>query len=355
VKGGIAVVTSGFPRTSETFALNELLALERAGFLARIFATKPGDSGPRQPAVDLLRRTVEILPSGTPAAQADVVVRALGDRPVAGVHGYFAHLPAEVAQLAARRLGVPFGFSVHARDARKVRAPVLAQRASAAACVVACNADVAADLPAGTAEVLPHGVDLMRFRPRPQRRAGELSVLAVGRLVPKKGLGVLVEAAARLRVPFNLRIAGDGPERSALESKVARLGIAGRVHLIGALTHEQLPSLYCSCDVVAVPSVRDGSGDRDGLPNVVLEAMASGVSVVASHVGAIGSAVEHGRTGLLVPPGDPAALARALESLAVGRAFAARLGAAGRARAERAWALESCAARFCDRLERAFG
>lgn len=342
----IAVVTSGFPRRSETFALNELLALERAGLLAAVFATKAGDGSPPQPGAKRLAGRVRVLPPGSAETQASALVDGLGGGRVQGVHGYFAHLPAEVAEAAARRLGVRFGFSVHARDARKVASVELARRAARAACVVACNADVAADVrrAGGAAEVAPHGVDLERFRPLRRAPAGPLRLLAVGRLVEKKGFHVLVEAVARLRLPFRLRIVGEGPERSRL---------AGRVELAGPLTHAELPAEYAAADIVVVPSVADADGDRDGLPNVVLEAMASSRPVVASDVGAIATAVGR-ETGMLVPPGDAEALARALDFLAAHRDVRERMGVMARARVERDFDLLRCSERFVRRLEAAY-
>src|SRR2546426_4984108 len=116
MRGQIVVVTSGFPRRSETFVMNELLALEARGALAVIFATKPGETGRLHPGCARLLARVEVLPAGNPDAQAARLVARLGGRPVAAVHGYFAHRPAAVAARAAQRLGVPYGFSAHARD-----------------------------------------------------------------------------------------------------------------------------------------------------------------------------------------------------------------------------------------------
>src|SRR5437870_5191626 len=105
--GGIAVVTSGFPRRSETFLLNELLALDARGTLAAVFATKAGEGGPLHPGCARLLYRVELLPAGSASAQAARLVERLRGRRVAGIHGYFAHRPAAVAAHAARRLGVP--------------------------------------------------------------------------------------------------------------------------------------------------------------------------------------------------------------------------------------------------------
>ena len=167
----LVMLMSGFPRRSETFALNELLALDRAGCLEAVFATKPGEPGPPQPGAERLMEKVRVLAPGTAAEQAEEVVARLNGAKVSAVHGYFAHLPTEVAAKAASRLGVPYGFSVHAVDARKVSRSGLADRARGAACVIACNPDVAGDLRrvGAPVQLMPHGVDLERFRPsRPQ-------------------------------------------------------------------------------------------------------------------------------------------------------------------------------------------
>lgn len=352
----IAVVTSGFPRRSETFALNELLAMQEADVLEAIFATKPGDADEGQPGTERLAPLVRVLPPGPPAVQAATVAASLEGRRVTGIHGYFAHVPAEVAGFAAARVRVPHGFSVHARDARKVSPDELGRRAARAAVVVACNEDVAGDIrrAGGRVEVLPHGVDLRRFRPRPREAGPVLRLLAVGRLVEKKGIQVLVDAVASLATPFRLRIVGEGPARGRIERAVADAGLRDRVELVGATTHAELPDEIASADVVVVPSVTDAGGDRDGLPNVVLEAMACGRPVVASDVGAISAAIRDGETGLLVPPGDARALARALERLWAHPGLRARLGEAARAGVEREYDLHRCTERLLRRLDEAY-
>jgi glycosyltransferase involved in cell wall biosynthesis len=343
----IVMVVSGFPRRSETFALGELLALEERGALAALFATKPGEGGIPQPGCERLLERLQVLPEGSPEQQAAFIVEHLGGKRVGGVHGYFAHTPAEVAAEAAALLGVPYGFSVHARDARKVAPVDLAKRARGAACVVACNTDVARDIRQSGAQVqlLPHGVDLLRFRPSPPP-CEPLRLLAVGRLVEKKGFDVLLEGAARLKFPFRLRIIGEGPERARLNDMIAANGLERRVTLDGGLTHAELPEAYRHAHLVVVPSIQDRTGDRDGLPNVVLEAMASGRPVVASDISAIGCAVKHGETGLLVPPGDSFALAVALEQLNSQPSLRERFARAGRERVECDYEIGSCTGRL---------
>lgn len=350
------MVVSGWPRVSETFALNELRALQRAGMLAGVFATKPGDDALVQPGVADIDPPAVLLGDGDAAAQGAELARLLRGTGVSAVHGYFAHRPTEVAAEAARLLGVPYSFSAHALDVRKVSAEALAARAAAAAVVVACNHDVAASLAdAGSRPLLlPHGVDLARFRPVDPPDGEDLAVLAVGRFVEKKGFAHAIRALALTARPIRLRLVGDGPLRRELEAAAVAAGVAGRVTFAGRRTHGYLAAEYAAADVVVVPSVVDRDGDRDGLPNVVLEAMAAGRPVVASDVAAISSAVAHGATGVLVPPGDAAAIAWALDELHDDPAARRGMGDAARAVAEERFDLEACAGALCRTLERTY-
>jgi glycosyltransferase involved in cell wall biosynthesis len=169
--------------------------------------------------------------------------------------------------------------------------------------------------------------------------------------VAKKGFPVLLDAAAKLLAPFTLRIVGDGADRAALDHQIAALGIGDRVELVGPRTHEELPAEYAAAHMVVVPSVMDEKGDRDGLPNVVLEAMSSGRPVIASDVGAVSSAVVDGRTGVLVAPRDVEALAGAIEFLADQPDMRERLGREARAKVEADFELHSCTARLRAFLE----
>lgn len=352
----LAVVTSGFPRISETFALNELVALHARGMLAGVFATKDGDWSAVQPQVRELRSLVHRLPAGDIDMQAAGLVRALNGERVDAVHAYFAHEPAAVAARAAAELGVPYGFGTHAVDIRRIPLPVLIGRARGARAVLTCNRETADELRRAGVEpaLLPHGVDLSRFTPNgtSPAPAGQLRVLAVGRFVEKKGFAVLLQAADRLdRV--SIRLLGSGPLEGKLRNQSAPLG--GRIVFAGVRTHADLPREYSQADVVVVPSVVDSTGDRDGLPNVLLEAMASGRAVVASDVAAVSTAVQHGRTGLLVPPNDPQALAAALRRLRDDPALRARLGAAARVHAVTHYDLARCTDRLCRRLEVSYG
>lgn len=354
--GQIAVVVSGFPRLSETFAVNELLALAERDALAAIFATKPGDGTRPQFGSERLSELLTVLPTGTADRQSAVVADALKDRDVKGVHGYFAHQPAEVAWRAAERLRLPSGFSVHAKDARKISSSELGIRAKRAACVVACNSDVASIIQETGARVhlMPHGVDLDQFKTSPQPGGGLFQILAVGRLVEKKGFHFLIEAVSRLTFPFQLRIIGEGPDQERLAEMISGYRLGQQVMLCGPRTHDQLPEEYARAHVVAVPSIVDSAGDRDGLPNVVLEGMASGRAVVASNAGAISSAVRDNETGLLLPAGDPLSLALALTRLAQDWLLRERLAITARKHVEQHYDMRSCSERFCQLIEEAY-
>lgn len=172
--------------------------------------------------------------------------------------------------------------------------------------------------------------------PRPAattRRDGRFRILFVGRLVERKGLPGLVAAVQGLPATLGARldIVGDGPERARLEALIRERGLSERAVVRGRVSPAELSEAYASADVLALPSVLDSRSDTEGLGVVLLEAMSYGVPVIGSQVGGIPDIIVDGETGLLVPPGDTAALMAGLRRLAEDRALAARLGAAGRA------------------------
>src|SRR5262249_27275548 len=178
-----------------------------------------------------------------------------------------------------------------------------------------------------------HGVETGRYRPAERARSGVPHLLSVGRLVPKKGFPVLVDALARLRdrgIEFRCTIVGVGPLERALRGQVERLRLGDHVALPGALAEETLAAFYREVDLFALACEVEPDGDRDGIPNVVVEAMASGLPVVSTNVSGLPECVEHGVTGLLVPERDAAALAEALVELIARPERARALGRAGR-------------------------
>lgn len=256
---------------------------------------------------------------------------------------------------------VPFVVSAHGSDI------FLAERSStigafarlalrAAGRVTACSDDlrgraVALGAAEGRTRTVPYGVDALAFggpadADMPARLGapeGARLVLAVGRLVEKKGLRALIEAAAGIS-GAHVAIAGAGDLRESLLRRIAELGAPAS--LVGALDRAGVAAAMAAADVVAVPSVVDAAGNVDGLPNTLLEAMAAGRAVVASRVAGIPDVVVDGVNGLLVPPGDVPALRAALRRLITDDALRARLGAAARATAVKSHGWDTAAQRF---------
>ena len=249
--------------------------------------------------------------------------------------------------LAARVAGIPFTFTAHAKDIYlKTLSPrllrVLINQAERVVTVSEFNlrylTDLAGpDLPAGRIVRIYNGVDLNRFRPEiPSEGTGVPLLLAVGRLVEKKGFANLVDACEILRdrgVLFSCEIVGKGVLHEELARRIAAKNLETLVSLVGPLPRGELVRRIPRAAVVAVPCLVGQDGNRDGLPTVIPEAMACGVPVVATRVTGIPEAVEDGKTGRLLDPDRPEALADALAELLTNPSLRLAMGAAGRKRA----------------------
>ncbi|HEY8599276.1 MAG TPA: glycosyltransferase, partial [Thermomicrobiales bacterium] len=271
-----------------------------------------------------------VIPNGPPAA----LIARLTDRPlVVSLHGSDVFL-AERKAIIGRGARAVFGT---------------------AAAVTACSPDLAARAtklganPAQTATI-PYGVDPTRFRPAtPDERAAirrelglrddERLVLTGGRLVHKKGIDVAIDAFATAAVQgagaSRLVIFGYGDLQDALMAQVARLGLTERVIFAGKIERDRVTALFAAADLFLLPSVHDHAGNVDGLPNTLLEAMATGLPIIASNVVGVPTVIDDGVEGLLVPERDVAALSAAIAGLLHAPARAATLGAAARSRVER--------------------
>jgi glycosyltransferase involved in cell wall biosynthesis len=255
------------------------------------------------------------------------------------LHAHFVDRAATVALVAGRLLDLPFSATAHANDIY-VDPVLLAEKLTAAEFVVTCtgyNADHLASAVGedSDAEVLciHHGVDVDRFAPPPHRAAGTPVVLAVGQLKEKKGFSYLVEACGILRDrghELECRIVGEGPQRDVLEAEIHARSLDGTVALYGALDHDAVVAQYRAATVFCLPCVTGADGDRDGIPNVILEAMAMELPVVSTRHSGIPEAVLDGSTGSLAPPGDAPALADALANLLDDPQTATTMGRRGR-------------------------
>lgn len=254
------------------------------------------------------------------AARAAAIVEREGFE---RVHGAWAHFPASVAYLASRLTGTAFSMSGHAgADLYRTNA-FLAHKVRAADFVAACvrqNAEWLRELGGANADVhwIYHGVDRGRFDGNGRSPDVEPLLLCVGRLSPAKGFDVAVEAMAHLAakgIDARLCLVGDGPERTDLEARVERHGLGDRVEFLGTLTHDQILPLYRRAWVLLAPSRVLANGRRDGIPNVVVEALAMGLPCVGTRAAGLEEAIEPGITGALVDPDHPAGLAEAVAAL----------------------------------------
>ena len=284
-------------------------------------------------------------------------------QPLTHIHAHFAHLPAIYGCGLAAIFGLPFSVSVHARDAW-VPWPAGIAALSQARHIICCNEAVKERLLtlrpvlAGRTYLVYHGL-LRRELPPDSITASEREpcLFAAGRWVPKKGFAVLIRAfaLAREHVPsLRLCLAGDGPEAEAIRRIVSELGVAtaSAIAMPGWLSQGEMRNWLLRCAAVVVPSLAAADGDRDGIPNIVLEAMAAGAPVVASRIGGIPEAVADNVTGRLVEPGDSAALAEAICALMAQPAVARAWSAAARERLRRDFIAEENAARWMEILSR---
>ena len=279
------------------------------------------------------------------------------------MHGHWV-VPGGVTAAAAAP-GLPLVISLHGSDVyvaeRLAPARVAARTAFGRAGVVtACSHDLAARAIRLGADpermtVVPYGVDTARFGPdRDSRQAlraqlgiadTDLLVAAAGRLVSKKGFEYLIDALA-LAPSITLALAGDGTLRNSLHQRAAAAGVASRVRFLGERTQDDVAGLFASADIVAAPSIRDDAGNVDGLPNVVMEALASGTPLVTTTAGGIGSVVDDGVTALVAPERDAPALAAALVRLGEDSRLRATIGQAARELVEARFGWERTAEQF---------
>lgn len=294
-------------------------------------------------------------------AQAGValgVAHELRRRGVSHVHCHFAHAPASVGMYAATQLGAGFSFVGHANDLFERRALLGKKlaRADFVSCISRFHRDLYRELVPGGADryvVVRCGVDAARWSARaPRPEPGRLHVVTVARLVAKKGIDTLIRAVA-LAPELTLTVCGDGPEAGALESLAGELGLGERVRFLGALDNDRVREEMAAADVFALPCRVDARGDRDGIPVVLMEAMALGLPVVAGDLPAIRELVAHEDTGLLAPPDDVQAFAGLLQRLARDPALLERLSRQGRAHIEAEFSQEVNVARLERALEAA--
>jgi glycosyltransferase involved in cell wall biosynthesis len=394
----LVYVVKRFPKYSETFVLHEIQELRAQGervTVCSLLGPHPGE--PRHEGTDAILATTHYVPRGLhrlfrlAAASLSALVLvparawpALGwslrwaghERSVAQlkrfgeaaylrtripadtehIHAHFAHGPASVALLLSRLTGLPFSFTGHAKDIFELVDPqLLGAKVHEARLVVTVSEctrrHVAQSVDAGEQAkvvVVRNGIDRRTFHARREEPDGPPLIVSVGRLVMKKGLDTLVDACAVLAargVDFRCEVIGEGPFRAELESRARRLGVDDRVAFIGSRDDRAVRAAYDRATVFVLPCRPTPTGDRDGLPVSLVEAMVVGLPVVTTPVTGIPEIVRNAESGILVPPDDPDEVAAALESLLSQPELRARLAAGAREAAD-AYDLSACVGRL---------
>ena len=399
----IAVVMSRFPKLTETFVLAEVRALQRAGANVVLYPLHRERASVVHPTAAPLIAQARYLPlvSG-PIARSNLwylrhqpgrylgtvlaalvgtwgsrryFAGALGMLPkvvhasrlmvgegVDHVHCHFASHPALAGFIVHRLTGIPFSFTAHGSDLHKDR-HMLPQKVQEAAFVCAISDDnrriIAEECGADAADhvhVVRCGVDTTGFAPKAVAPLSEatLRVLTIGTLHEVKGHKHLIDACERAigsGVDLRCELVGEGPDRSDLEERVRVAGLAGSVRFLGALPAPQVRAALLRSDVLVAPSVPARDGRREGIPVVLMEAMACGLPVVASRLSGIPELVDDGVEGILVAPGDVEGIAAALKRLAGDPGLRHRMGSAGRARVEREHDVDANAGRLLQLIE----
>ena len=353
----IAYVLKVYPRTSQTFVLSELLAHERAGLAMDIYSLRRTDdtrfhaalAQVQSPvfqvararsnatmALQALREHAQHLPrlwevvqnskaNAEDLLQAAALSRAIVDRGIIHMHAHFGTVATVVARLASKITGITYSFTAHAKDIfhENVVEDVLRKKLADSSGVITVsqfNVNYLQEKYAEAADgvkLIYNGLDLEEFRFEPGGDRPPL-VLGVGRLVEKKGFSYLVDASALMRskgIRFRCEIVGGGELESDLQRKIEDLDLTGCVKLCGPMSQSDVKQKIRQAKLLAAPCVHAENNDRDGLPTILLEAMALGTPCISTPVTGIPEVLRPGETGLMVAERDASALADACEKL----------------------------------------
>ncbi|CAD5279084.1 Glycosyltransferase involved in cell wall bisynthesis [Bosea sp. 62] len=379
----IAIAMKGYPRLSETFIAQELLGLQRLGLPFAIWSLRHPTDGARHMMHREITAPLHYLPEYLhddwprvlrgiiDALARPSILRLLGvfvrdfsrDRTrnrlrrfgqacvmarelpasTRHLHVHYLHTPASVIRYAALSRGLSWSFSAHAKDIWTTPNWEKREKITDARWGVTCTRDGHAELARladrpDTVALLYHGLDLARFPVPPEARpprdgsdpAEPVRFITIGRAVAKKGFDDLLAALAILPAELNWRLVhiGGGEMLAALKAQAEKLGLASRIEWRGAQAQDAVVAALREADLFVLPSKQAGNGDRDGLPNVVMEAASQALPIVATDFAGIPEFVEHGREGLLLRPSDVTALAKALDGLARDPQWRGKLGAA---------------------------
>ena len=403
----IGFLVKTFPRLSETFILNEILGLEQLGWELHIYSLRRPVEEPVHPGVSQVVAPVSYIPALLPTAswmdplltvsanlrmlikrplryvsafrkyffetketrlkefvQASCLAVSLEKQGITYLHAHFANTPTAVAEIVHWLTGIPFSFTAHAKDIYTTNEADLARRIQTATTVLTCTSANERHLRALCTDPVSihlayHGIDTARFAAvecESTQKAEVPLILSVGRFCEKKGLEDLIRACAILRdksVTFRCTLVGYGPHEKKLKELRATLGLEDLIEMPGRLVQQDVIAQYSKASVFALPCLITDNGDRDGIPNVLFEAMAAAVPVVTTNVSGITELVVVGSTGWLVESRRPDILAETIEHVLSHPDEAARLAANAKRRVLHEFTLKMSAQRVHLQLQSA--
>ncbi|HEU0295009.1 MAG TPA: glycosyltransferase [Anaerolineales bacterium] len=397
----VAYIMSRFPKLTETFILYEMLAIRQLGMQVEVYPLLREHEEVMHPEAVQFVAAAHFQPFiSLPIVRANIhfllkkpfaylktfwdVLRAnwgsfnfftgvIGIFPktvlfayqmradkVQHVHAHFASHPAAAGYIIHRLVGIPYSFTAHGSDLHRDR-HMLREKVAEAAFVAAIseyNKELIISECRGNyrekVNVVHCGVDTEVFRARSHETPYEkgenpFMILCVGTLHEVKGQAYLIEACRQLRergLNFECHFVGDGPDKKSLTELVEQAGLSDKVRFHGRLTRDEIARLLLDADVLTAPSIPTHDGRREGIPVVLMEALGSGVPVIASNLSGIPELVNDQLTGLLVPPRDATSLADALERYLKDPELRRRLGCAGREKVAGEFDLNKNAARL---------
>ncbi|SDO76326.1 glycosyltransferase family 4 protein [Desulforhopalus singaporensis] len=389
-RGGpvLAYVLKGYPRISETFISNEILLLEQLGFAMHLFPMRQPRETFCHDSVKKIRARVDYLPTELtqqfctllraniflaakkPAAFREALRHAraglsvktgnlatlkhllqagfltnnhlLGDSRISQLHGHFAHSPTSVTLMASIFSGLPFSFTAHAKDIYTSEPGKLRRKMEKARFVITCtdhNRKYLESIAQGVSTpvyCVYHGIDLALFsNPEVPRVAVKppYHILTVARMTEKKGLPTIYRALALLKaagIRFRHTLIGDGDDREKILELIDSLKLDQDCRWLGTRTHQEVLEQFRQSDLFVLGCNIAKNGDRDGIPNVLVESLAMGVPAVSTSVSAIPELLVNNETGITVDPGDPTQLAAAMKNILTDAALRRRLISGGK-------------------------
>jgi glycosyltransferase involved in cell wall biosynthesis len=384
----LAYILKGYPRISETFISNEILLLERMGFTMRLFPMRQPRESFSHASVKDIKARVDYLPTELlidffrllrpniflaikkpnhfketlrTAAQGISHGKALAtlkhllqagyltnnhldnDPDIAQLHGHFAHSPTSVTMFASQLSGIPFSFTAHAKDIYTSDKEKIRRKIARAKFVVTCtqhNKNYLQTI-AGNCTTpiycIYHGIDLKLFQQTTphSKTHNPYKILTVARMTSKKGLPTIYQALAKLQkkgIQFQHTLIGDGDDREQILALISSLGLKDNCTWLGTQTHEEVLRHFKASDLFVLGCEIAENGDRDGIPNVLVESLAMGVPALCTNVSAIPEILTDGETGMTAPPSQPELFAKSMLRLLTDQNLRERLIAGGQKR-----------------------